>query len=147
MKNKFTFAISAVLFFSMMHLASSAQTPHTDFTYDAAGNRILRQWFAQKGIASTPEENKEAEKIAEQNGIVVYPNPVQDDNINISIASLKSDVQSTIEVLDNSGKVLVQQKVTAALTSINISAYSAGIYYIRVMAGKEQLYYKITKAK
>jgi len=149
MKNKFTFiATIAAMLLSMLCIYVNAQ--HVNYTYDANGNRILRQYSPTRLInPATPDP--EAENIASQYGIGVYPNPLMDGNnvtVVISSASDKPAEEATIYALDNTGKVLFSQKqTTSSPAQLDLSSYSAGIYYIKVAIGKEELFYKVTKAK
>ena len=151
MKKNFYFTCVLTLF-SFLGINATAQTPHVDFTYDAAGNRVLRQYSALKVMNSdTTKHDPEAEQIAAQYGIGVYPNPLMDgNNVTVAVSSAKNTEgeQATVYVLDNIGKILFSQKQnTSSPSLIDLSGYAAGIYYIKVAIKKEQLFYKITKTK
>ena len=157
MKNKLIFTANiAIILLSIFCIHSNAQ--HVNYTYDANGNRILRQYSSTFRMADTSKSNPEADKIASQYGIGVYPNPLMDgNNVTVAISSLKNkegeqatpqEKEATVYVLDNTGKMLYSQKqATSSPSQIDLSGYSTGIYYIKVAIGKEQLFYKITKAK
>lgn len=155
MKNKFYFIGSlAIIVLSIFNTNANAQ-PHIDFTYDAAGNRIQRQYYAFKTMGDPAPSDPAAEETAAQYGITVYPNPLMDGTsatVTIqgktkSSESDKTNTQAIIYVLDNTGKVLFSQKQTSPSTEIDLGNYSAGIYYIKVAIDKEQLFYKVLKAK
>jgi Secretion system C-terminal sorting domain len=122
------------------------QAPY--FNYDAAGNRILRYYGALKHLnKNTDTTDEEARQIAEQNGILVYPNPVENDYVNVSLSTFNSEEPATLSILDNAGKALVSQKALSPVTRFNFAGYTSGIYYIQVLAGKEELFYKIVKTE
>ena len=155
MKTQFTFtAVITAMLLSIISIQSSAQ--HIMYTYDANGNRITRQYSPNRIMNDTTPTDAEADKVAVQYGIGVYPNPLMDgSSVTVAIARNKtaeqtSDIteEATVYVLDNTGKILFSQKQTTASPSqIDLSSYSAGIYHIKVTIGKEQLFYKIVKAK
>lgn len=156
MKNNFYLS---VMLFSILKITAYAQptgpqpptTGHVQFTYDAAGNRIMRQYFPMRVMSDTAKSDEAAEQIAAQYGIGVYPNPLMDgSNVTVAVSSVKDKMgeDATVYVLDNTGKMLFSQKQTTSSPSqIDLNSYSAGIYYVKVSIGKEQLFYKITKTK
>ena len=121
------------------------------FTYDAAGNRIKRQYFAFRVMGDTSKSDPNAQQAAAQYGIHVYPNPLMDgSSVTVIVSNAKKALgeETTIYVLDNSGKTLfLQKQVTDSPSQIDLSVYAAGIYYLKVAVGKEVLFYKITKSK
>ena len=155
MKNKSTFiGIIALMLLSIISIQASAQ--HITYTYDANGNRITRHYSPNRIMNDTIPTDAEADKVAAQYGIGVYPNPLMDgSSVTVAIARNKTEGQTsditeeaTVYVLDNTGKVLFSQKQTTSSPSqIDLSGYSAGIYHIKVAIGKEELFYKVMKAK
>jgi hypothetical protein len=155
MKAKFTFIGSiTIILLSIFCIHSNAQ--HINYSYDANGNRILRQYSPTRLMGDTSKSDSEAHQIATQYGIGVYPNPLMDgNNVTVVISSLsdKPEEEAIVYALDNTGKVLFSQKQNTASPSqsdsyrMDLNGYSAGIYYIKVAIGKEVLFYKITKAK
>ena len=155
MKNKSPFIGSiAVILLSIFSIQANAQ--HVTYSYDANGNRILRQYSPMRVMNNTTTTDPEADKVAAQYGIGVYPNPLMDgSSVTLAIARTKTAEQTldnveeaTVYVLDNTGKVLFsQQQSTSSPSQIDLSGYSAGIYHIKVAIGKEELFYKVMKAK
>jgi len=77
------------------------------------------------------------------NGVNLYPNPAQ-TVINIAIAS--GDLPDNYTVLNSLGQVVAKAKVTStANLSINTSAYSNGIYFIKIDKGSETKTLKFIK--
>ncbi len=153
MKNNFNFGFIALMLFSIICIQVNAQTPHIDFTYDAVGNRVLRQYTAQRVMNDTTKNNDDAKQIAAQYGISVYPNPsTNGDAVNVKIslpASNSAETETaTISLLDNTGKLLFTQKqTTVSSNQIDLSKYTAGVYYVKVMIDKKQLFYRIVKVQ
>lgn len=152
MKNDFGFISSiAVILLSMQLCSSAFSQAYIQYTYDAAGNRIVRQYFASRVINNNDEGDPIARKTAEQHGISVYPNPAVDGNfvtVVISSPNPKENEIATISVLDNTGKMLfTKQQATASPSQIDLNKYSTGVYYVKVMVGQEQLFYRIVKTK
>lgn len=78
----------------------------------------------------------------------VFPTPFT-DNVNLSIAS-KVKAQATIRIMDNAGRVLVNQANTVnkgvTLISVNsLGKLSSGIYILEVRAGDEVFTQKLIK--
>jgi hypothetical protein len=78
----------------------------------------------------------------------LYPNPVS-DRLMVSYAPLSSSTQVSINLYNAQGQVLLNQtlrKELGVFTSIiPISAYSAGLYFVRVTDGKKNLVRVIEK--
>lgn len=169
MKNNFYLIGISILSLSTWSMNATAQTtPRVDFTYDAAGNRKIRAYTPARLMNDT-QVDEQAEEIAQQYGLGVYPNPLMDGSSvtvvlsGVEGAHIKTGEQSSdnpkepapieaseavVYVLDNTGKVLLSQKQTTSSPSqLDLSGYSAGIYHIKVAIGKEVLFYKITKMK
>ena len=92
MKNKFTFlGIIAVMLLSIISIHAYAQVPHITYTYDANGNRLTRQYSPNRIMNDTTPTDAEADKVAVQYGIGVYPNPLMDgSSVTVAIARNKT---------------------------------------------------------
>lgn len=68
----------------------------------------------------------------------IYPNPVKDS----FTITLKEDKISAVEITNLSGKVLSTQKLngTNSTMSIDISKYSVGIYFVKVLGNSNEVY-------
>ena len=75
--------------------------------------------------------------------ISIYPNPAKDAlYINLNTSSLDN---TTIELYDAIGKLVVSQKVVDTITTLLISDLSKGIYSIRIIADSHQVVKRIIK--
>ena len=79
--------------------------------------------------------------------IFIYPDPASDD-IYINISGFKSE-QATLEILDITGRSVIQKSInnmhSAAPISLNISGLSAGVYLVNLKSSTQQLTAKIIK--
>ncbi len=72
----------------------------------------------------------------------VYPNPT-DGKV---VIQLREGMKNgTIECLDITGAKILTKAVTKSKTEINLSPYSSGIYFLRIIAGKQVVTRKISK--
>jgi len=120
-----------------------------EYKYDQNGNRIQRKLVVcnncpQSGRVVSPEEEKKEQLVATQLGLSVFPNPSQ-EKVNVMINNLKAEDQATILLVDEQGKILVNQQTNSQDNDVDMSLYKAGIYFIKVMVGKETLFYKVIK--
>ena len=61
-------------------------------------------------------------------GISVYPNPI----IDRLIIDIGENQNIQIEILDNSGKLIISKATKQQITSIDLSGYTPGIYFINL---------------
>lgn len=59
----------------------------------------------------------------------IYPNPSQ-NNINISLSEI--DLNTEIKVYNSSGQLILVTKAESLVTNIDVSAFSKGVYYVRI---------------
>jgi len=75
----------------------------------------------------------------------VYPNPTNDGSAVISF-NLPQKSNVTVEVIDNVGKTLINETLPDILNQtfpLSLMGKSAGVYIIRVTAGKSVFYEKL----
>ena len=107
-------------------------------------NNIITQGFHQTSYEITSiKENPDLGY-----NISVFPNPVSNTlQINISSAVDNSNLQ--IELMDITGKILINEKVAGTIIThqLNMREYATGSYFLRITNEKEQLInsYKIQK--
>ena len=118
-----------------------AQCPSLEFSYDIAGNRIVRQI----GTSSPCRiQNPEPENSLNAS---LYPNPTQ-DRINIVLekaADEKDDMQSQLYLYDMSGKEMYSLISPNLKMQMDITALSAGSYYLQVIRGDRKKIFTIMK--
>jgi Lamin Tail Domain/Secretion system C-terminal sorting domain len=117
------------------------------YFYDANGNRKERVIYLSKTRKATvkssdsevaPIENDSKEDIH------IYPNPTK--------GLLKLEIKSSVEfdsgkiyLFDNSGKLIISDKVSSYSHSIDLGSYSSGIYIMKVLIDKKAYVWKIIK--
>lgn len=74
--------------------------------------------------------------------VKVYPNPTN-GIFNLSIPIFYSDTK--INIINALGKVIMQQKIEAYNTSINLTRFSNGIYFIKLTNNKKEQNFKVIK--
>jgi len=92
------------------------------FTYDQAGNRILRQVC----VNGQEERRGTFEEKIELNGFSIYPNPVAE---NLHIDFDEDEVERTFSILNLDGSV-IESGTLYSKNQINFSSYSPGIYIL-----------------
>ena len=155
------------ILFALLFLASIfcstikivAQNSHIAYEYDEAGNRQHREFHlnvegpsgssrvAHIDTTSKQANPKDEQAIEQANkyGISVNPNPVT-DAVNITIISASDQEPATVYVYDNAGKLaLSKQIITGSQEQLNFETLKTGIYNIKVLVGKEPLFYKVVK--
>jgi hypothetical protein len=75
------------------------------------------------------KKNTAIQELKLNNSITLYPNPAS-DNITVEIASLAKT--QTISIYNIQGQLLIQQPMMQAKTNIDISAFSKGLYFLKV---------------
>ncbi len=73
--------------------------------------------------------------------INVYPNPTKGD----LVIELTNKTNSTIQVLDVTGRMIVEKNTSNERTELNISGLSNGIYYVRILSNNTVEVRKIIK--
>ncbi|MBW6481901.1 MAG: T9SS type A sorting domain-containing protein [Vicingaceae bacterium] len=75
-----------------------------------------------------------------QNAVKISPNPTRD---NIVVAQLTNFVGGTIKIINLMGQVIFSQSIQNQQMSFNLSAYSKGIYLVKISSDKQQIIKKI----
>lgn len=150
-------AINILLTGMLLPLLCNAQT--IQFTYDAAGNRIIRtvvlpvpplKTHAEMLLANSLVSNQDEEVIIfseYQPGLVevkAYPNPTNGP-LNIEVLNLDRVEDAVITMTDLSGRLLLEQVLLQVATVLDLSGYTAGIYILAFTAGNQKSQWKIVK--
>lgn len=116
------------------------------YGYDASGNRIIRQLVVSDPNTERTTEaltDEKAKETAKELGLNVFPNPAQ-DKVQLVISNL-GDQKATIFLIDAQGKNLLDKQTSAPQSEVDITPYKTGVYFIKVIVGKETLFYKVMK--
>lgn len=91
-----------------------------------------------RNIIITQQDDVSIDEAEQENTWNIFPNPVS-NSLNIHIENI--DVKS-IEILDVVGKNITTLYLPQSKTSLNVSAYSSGIYTIKLTTHTHQIFYK-----
>jgi len=98
--------------------------------------------------SQSPKTEEVIPPIVEQLGeqkIIVYPNPTR-GMLQISISGGKNDESYTITLFNNSGLLILKDKIIGNIDyPIDLSAKSNGIYILKLGTKKDKLSFKIIK--
>jgi hypothetical protein len=130
MKTKYICRILGALFFILFTHTLSAQVY---YYYDNNGNRITSTYTHH-----APERRQDSNKV------IIYPNPTN-GMLNVSISSFGNCGYADIYIVDGSGNIISTQKTSSALTTVNLTSYNQGMYYLRAVLCDQQYACKIVK--
>lgn len=125
--------------------------PNTDFQgIDSITYRIAYQaspeLFAIAKIFIQVNNPDGINESVSKNRLMVYPNPVQENNVTIS-CFVPSDVQGTIQLMDVTGKIVFEQVVSLKygenIMNYNLSDSFNGAYFIRLTTTNSIWYQKV----
>jgi hypothetical protein len=104
------------------------------------GSLIITHGFQQKLIITAVEEN-----ILNPVKVSIFPNPAS-EVVNIEFDT-PTDAIVTVYLINNQGKLVKTEQIGTATTKkeINLQDISSGIYYLRIMKGKQVNVYKVVK--
>ncbi|MCU7550226.1 RICIN domain-containing protein [Chitinophagaceae bacterium LB-8] len=74
--------------------------------------------------------------------VVVYPNPTSEV---ATIKVSKLEAGATVQLYHANGAMVLSQRLTNATQAISLKGLAAGIYYVQVRNGNQQMYQKIIK--
>ncbi len=118
------------------------------YSYDNHGNRTQRKLDCPNCPGSqrqvVTEEEKKTVEAEVKLGLNVFPNPAQ-DKMQVEIKNLAAEEPATILLIDAQGKSLLTKKSDQAQNEVDMSPYKPGVYFIKVLVGKESLFYKVLK--
>lgn len=119
------------------------------YTYDAAGNRISRQYVVdlQTRSATVSPEIIDSVSTGDELGdrkIVVYPNPTK-GNLTVNISGGNQEDKANLILYSSQGTLLQNINATVGSIPVNLSAYPSGYYILRVDVGKKTIEFKIIK--
>lgn len=112
------------------------------YTYDAAGNRIHREWYCWTGHTPTGQQGgedavaSEPRSAMEENRLTVLPNPA---NQLLTVKLKEAVTTGTMEITDAKGQVIQTRPVEGMQMDLDISALSNGAYYVRLVGDQEML--------
>ena len=148
MKKSKTIVIRLLLmsFCPMLYAHAHVQDTVT-YRYDAAGNRISRTIVLSS--KSTPDPPVEMQPVVYTEvfadiQLKIYPNPT-DGLLKVEINNLPEGQTAQIWLFAMSGQLIVSFNNVIKAADINISGQPAGVYVMRIVAGKFRTEWKVIK--
>jgi hypothetical protein len=141
--------LSKILLLFLLLISSGqmirAQQDNVTYRYDAAGNRISRTIIIPSRAASFDEEKPVVySEIFSDIQLKIYPNPTN-GLLKVEIYNLPEDQMAQIWIYAMSGQLIASFKDVSSTVNINISNQPAGMYLMKIVAGKFQTEWKIIK--
>ncbi len=153
--------IILIAFLAIVSFNSMAQTVEIIYDYDAAGNRIQREY---KVIPAAPEtfndtETANSEEALEGEGITepevyndlvaekqfnIYPNPTR-GKLKIDMLNYSFGTEGIIQVFDLNGRLVKQVTKLEVSMELDITNEPAGTYIMVIVVGNEKSEWKIAK--
>lgn len=99
-------------------------------TYTNTNNQ-LSEGFQQPyylTIVNTSDVNNQSQ------AITIYPNPTA-DKIVLQFANINKN--TFVKMSDETGKIIIENKIQNSITEINMQAYTTGIYYLQVFENQQ----------
>lgn len=122
-----------------------SQTTVPTYSYDAAGNRVLREMLLLAGRSENPSGSKMAQQTVSEefNGVVIsaFPNPSKGE---ITIEFPKELLESGLvefQLLGADGSVLKTGTFSETRNPLDISTFSNGSYTLLLYSKKEEAFY------
>lgn len=121
-------------------MAQEPAPPAVMYTYDAAGNRVMRgvliipegKW---EDTTATEEPPPLPEEAADGNSIKAYPNPTN-GLLHVAVSgSLLEDGPGRYWLYDLQGRMLREGGISQSMVTLNLGNEAQGIYILKVMAG------------
>lgn len=129
-----------------LHTAGYAQI--VNYLYDNSGNRTSRTLTLSKSLLNGRDttminEDKITEQLGEKS-IVVYPNPASEE-VNVEITGYDENLDGSISLIDQGGRLLINQQHLSVRNTFNLTQYSQGVYFMIIRIGTNQSKYTIIK--
>jgi hypothetical protein len=140
--------LTITIFFGF--LLSTVCAQEIEYTYDAAGNRIKKEFIisgSTNSPGSTSFRNKESltDKI-DSISVKIFPNPTQGIvNLQIDNTSIEDYSSTTIKVIDISGSILYENRKVGQNVKIDFENFSNGIYILQLQNNENISNWRIIK--
>lgn len=112
------------------------------YQYDAAGNRIQRDWYCWGNeVKSSTESDNEtdvvaAERLLEAIHMNVFPNPASE---RASITFTAAVPSGTLELVDASGRSALTTPAIGTIIELSLTHVEPGSYWLVFQAGEERI--------
>ena len=117
------------------------------YSYDEAGNRILRHVIVMKAPQNAKkavvDSTAQKESLGEQE-IIIYPNPTR-GILKIELKGKMPETPVQLVLMDSNGRPLIKRELIQSPELLDITAYPATWYLMRIIRGTEVKEWKIIK--
>lgn len=138
--------VLAILFITAApSLLSQTTTRAYEFTYDASGNRRIREHhpiYLRKGVDQ--EAEKEVTQKLPDHQIVIYPNPAK-SYFDVKVSNLTKDSKTSINLIDLTGRSIFTQEGLGEVTTVDVSKHTNGVYFMQIIIDGHVTDWKIIK--
>lgn len=150
-KNKLRFLLA--MFAIVLLLPCLVKAQRIAYTYNAAGNRVGRQYVVQLRNLTKSEQMESTDSIDNENSvhvgfsegtIAVFPNPTKGSLV-FSITRADFSTPLNLCLYSSQGALLQEISVSASEMMIDLSAYASGWYILKVTGGTNPVEFKIIK--
>lgn len=117
------------------YVATTPGVYHVDAAMAVCANNIMSTYDNPLTITANPDCTLGVNDPSLSNAVTVYPNPT--NNI-LNIALAENSPIHDYSIVDVSGKVLLNGKINASLTAINVESLSSGTYFIKLNGNNAQ---------
>lgn len=118
------------------------------YTYDAAGNRVSRQYVVGLRSATVSKiegiDSTLVEAFLDNWSVFVYPNPTK-GALSVKVANVPKDKKVMIKLYSPNGLQLQNINVSDGINPVNMLSYVSGWYILRVHVGEKNIEFKIIK--
>lgn len=137
--------IKHILLLSAMTIVPSAiNAQQVSYSYDATGNRISRSSVVNAPQFSSGRNISKSVSSFLQQTLSVGPNPTS-GLLGIRLSQWNDTDNCSLLLSNTSGQVLIQQAMTSADATLDLSTFPKGYYLLRVDLNGEKNTYKIIK--
>lgn len=143
MEKKLILAI--IIFFGF--LLSTVHAQDIKYTYDAAGNRVKKEFIIPNAPGNTSlSNNRRFTDKVDSVAIKIYPNPTQGIvNLHFDNTNSQGYSSTSIRVIDISGSVLYEKREVRQNIKIDLGNFSNGIYILQLQSNETISNWRIIK--
>jgi YD repeat-containing protein len=118
------------------------------FRYDKSGNRTSRtSTINLKSTFPIEDKTKIVEPLTDkvgEHGIMIYPNPVTTE-LTVEIQGMDENIDASISIIDQAGRLVVNQIKATGNNLIDLSHLSPGNYFMVIRVGSQNTKWNIVK--
>lgn len=114
------------------------------YTYDASGNRVLREPVRTRLGGTSADSLTDSKDRMHHWNVMVSPNPTKGPVI-VTISSLAKDEVCMLILYDATGKKLLSMPATGEATRVDLSQYAPGYYMLDAVVDNQRSAIKIIR--